>query len=370
MKKPCRYVILTFIAAAWFGIPGCRSRAPESAGPEAADETTSPSLTLTDEAVKTAGIETSEAAFRPVVRTIHAPGELMFNPKKAAHMTARASGRIEQIFFYQGDRVVKGQSLLTFYSKDFLTLQAELLQAVEEAKRAGAEPSEKATAQALLASVRNRLRLLDAAEGEIADIEKSGVVRTTLDLKSPIAGTIIESQVAAGDYVEFGAGLFRIADPSTVWADIHVSEKDLALVVLGSEAVLRFGAYPGRDFKGRVFQLGTTVDEKTRTVEARVELANGDGRLKPGMYLEAEIASAAGAPALVVAGGAVLDLRNKKVVFVRTAPNTFVPRDVETGISLDGWVEIVKGLKEKETVVSSGAFFLKSELLKKSFGEE
>ncbi len=225
-------------------------------------------------------------------------------------------------------------------------------------------------AQALLDSVRNRLRLLDVAEGEIAQIEKTGVIRTTLEVRAPIPGNIIESLIDAGDYVEFGVDLYRIADLSTVWADIHISEKDLALVWPGSEAVLRFGAYPGREFKGRIFQLGSVVDEKTRTVEGRIELASLDGRLKPGMYLEAEILSAAGSTALFVAGGAVLDFQNKKIVFVQTAPNTFVPREVETGIALDGYVEIVKGLKEKEIVVSSGAFFLKSELLKKSFGEE
>jgi len=370
MNKTRWHFIVASILAFGFFLPGCRNQAPQSASPEAAGETAPTSITLTAEAAQTAGIETAEAGFRPVIRKIHAPGELMFNPKKVAHMTARTSGRVEQLYAYQGDRVAKGQTLLTFYSQDYLTLQAEFLQALEQTKRSSAEPEEKAANQALLDSARNRLRLLDVAEGELAQIENTGVIRTTLEVRAPIPGNIIESLIHAGDYVEFGVNLFRIADLSTVWADIHISEKDLALVWPGSEAVLRFGAYPAREFKSRIFQLGSVVDEKTRTVEGRIELANLDGRLKPGMYLEAEILSAAGSTALFVAGGAVLDLQNKKIVFIRTAPNTFVPREVETGIALDGYVEIVKGLKEKEIVVSSGAFFLKSELLKKSFGEE
>jgi len=133
---------------------------------------------------------------------------------------------------------------------------------------------------------------------------------------------------------------------------------------------MRAGAYPGRELKGRIFQIGSVVDDKTRTVEARIELANVDGRLKAGMYLEAEILPAADATALCVPGGAVLDLQNKKIVFVETSPRTFAPREVELGTSFDGYVEIVKGLKDREIVAVGGSFFLKSELLKKSFGED
>jgi Cu(I)/Ag(I) efflux system membrane fusion protein len=370
MKKPRYLFIMALILASGFSLSGCRNRTAEGAKPEAAAESAPSTITLTAEAVKTAGIEIAEAGFRPVIRKIQAMGELMFNPKRLAHMTAKASGRIEQLLAYQGDKIQKGQTLLTLYSQDFLTLQGELLQALEQTKRSGAEPAERTTAEALLNSVRNRLRLLDVTDGELAEIEKSGLVRTMLEVRAPITGNIIESLVNSGDFVEFGVKLFRIVDLSTVWADIHIFEKDLASVGPGSEAVIRLGAYPARELKGRLFQIGNVVDEKTRTVEGRIELANPDGRLKPGMYLEADLLSAADTAALFVPGGAVLDLQNKKIVFVRTAPNTFAPRDVEIGLALDGYVEIVKGLKSGESVVVRGSFFLKSELLKKSFGED
>ena len=370
MKKSRFFLVIALTLASGFFLSGCRNRTPEEAKPEAAAESAPSTITLTAEAVKTAGIEIAEAGFRPVVRKIRAMGELMFNPKKLAHMTARASGRIEQLLSYQGDKINKGQALLALYSKDFLSLQAELLQALEQTKRSGAEPAERTTAEALLNSVRNRLRLLDVTEAELAEIERSGLIRTVLEVRAPITGNIIESLVNSGDFVEFGATLFRIADMSTVWADIHIFEKDLASVGPGSEVVIRLSAYPARELKGRLFQIGNVVDEKTRTVEGRIELANPDGRLKPGMYLEADLQSAADTTALFVPGGAVLDLQHKKIVFVRTAPNTFAPRDVEIGLALDGYVEIVKGLKSGESVVVRGSFFLKSELLKKSLGED
>lgn len=368
MKKPRTLFVMALILAFGFSLSGCRNRTTEEAKPEAAAESAPSSITLTAEAAKTAGIEIAEAGFRPVVRKIHAPGELMFNPKRLAHVTARTPGRIEQLLAYQGDRAKKGQALLTLYSKDYLSLQAELLQALEQTKRVGLEPAERMSALALLDSVRNRLRLLDVTDGEIAEIEKSGVIRTVFEVRAPIAGDIIESLVTAGDFVEFGVNLFRIADLSTVWANIHIFEKDLARVGPGSEAVIRISAYPARELKGRLFQIGNIVDEKTRTVEGRIELANPDGRLKPGMFLEAELLSAVDSTALFVPGGAVLDLQGKKIVFVRTAPNTFAPREVEIGRALDGYIEIVKGLKDGESVVAGGSFFLKSELLKKSFG--
>ncbi len=150
MNKTRWHFIAASILAFGFFLPGCRNQAPQSASPEAAGETAPTSITLTAEAAQTVGIKTEEAGFKPVIRKIHAPGELMFNPKKVAHMTARTSGRVEQLYAYQGDRVAKGQTLLTFYSQDFLTLQSEFLQALEQTKRSGAEPEEKAAAQALL----------------------------------------------------------------------------------------------------------------------------------------------------------------------------------------------------------------------------
>jgi len=366
-----RTSILIFLASACLmPLAGCRDRTIDEAKPEAAGEPASASITLTAEAAKTAGVETAPAEFRPVVRKVRAPGELALNPKKVAHVSARASGRVEQLFSYQGDRVVKGQTLMTFYSKDFLLLQAELLQALEQTKRFSAESAEKATAQALLDSVRSRLRLLDVADDVVAGIEQSGIIRTLLDVRAPIAGNITEALTNVGVFVEFGVDMFRIADLSTVWAVIHIPEKDLSRVGPGSEAVIRTGAYPGRALKGRIFQIGNFVDDKTRTVEARIELANVDGGLKAGMYLEVEILPAADAAVLCVPGGAILDLQNKTIVFVETSPRTFVPREVELGTSFDGYVEIVKGLKDKDIVAVGGSFFLKSELLKKSFGED
>ena len=365
----------THIAAALLilalGIPGCR-RGPDGPVEEKPGEpAVSSSVTLTPEAVRTAGILTAEAESLPLVRTVRVPGEVSLDPKRRAHITARMSGRIESLAAYPGDRVNKGQALLSLYSPDFLMRQAELLQACARLKAPlGDDPGERRSAETLVASIRDRLRTLGLSDEDIAGVEKAGVPMEFLPVRAPLSGTVLESPVTAGDRVELGEDLFRLADLSMVRAALHIYEKDLASVRVGSEAVIRTASAPGREYRGRVFRLGNVVDEATRTVEALIDLPNQDGTLRQGLYLEAEIAVPAGADAVFVPEAAVLEIGDRKIVFVLTGENVFTIRDVTTGPASDGRVEIASGLKAKETVATAGSFFIKSELLKNSMGEE
>src|SRR4030042_6488557 len=287
MKKTCGPSLASAILVVVLFLPVCKKKSQEEASAQLTEESDPSSVTLTSEAVKTAGIETAEAEIRPVIRTIHAAGEINFNPKRLAHVTARTAGRIEQLLVYPGERVQKGQLLLSLYSQDFLMLQAELLQASERFKRLQNDQAEQSTAKGLLDSPRSRLRLFDISDAELDEIEKTGSIKTLLPVRAPLGGNISESAVTAGDYVELGASLFKIADLSMVWVHVHIFEKDLSLIRLGSEVALRAGAFPGREFRGRLFQIGTVVDEKNRTMEGRIERANPAGDLRPGMFVEA-----------------------------------------------------------------------------------
>jgi len=353
------------------GPVACRSKsAGETTAAKPADEGAPTAITLKPDALKTAGIATAAAEMRAVTRTIRAVGEIAFNPKKIAHVNSRTPGRIDKLFAFQGDKVRAGQVLMLFYSRDFASLQTELLQTLERSKRGDLDEGELRAARTLLDSARNRLRLLDLGDEDLAGIEKTGQAMSLLPVRAPIDGTIMESLVNAGDYMEAGVDLFRIADLTSVWAILHVFEKDIASVRTGSEAGLRATAFPGRTFPGRIFQLGGVLDEKTRTIEARIDLPNADGDLRPGMYVDADIRGPEGEKALFVPAEAVQDVLNKKIVFVRAAETAFTPREVETGTAFGELVEIRRGLKEGEVVVAAGSFFLKSELLKKTLGED
>jgi Cu(I)/Ag(I) efflux system membrane fusion protein len=361
------------LAAAIIGLGSgaCKPKAAEEpAAPKSAEEAAPSSITLKPEAMKTAGIRTGVAEIRPVAKTIRAVGEIAFNPKRTVHLPSRTPGRIEKLFAYQNDKVKAGQLLISFYSRDFLSFQTDLLQTLERSKREGLDDAERRASLNLLESSRNRLRLLDLGEDDLAGIEKSGQAMTLLPIRAPIDGTITESLVNAGDYMDAGLDLFRISDLSTVLANLRIFEKDIASVRTGSEAALRASAFPGRTYTGRIFQLGSVLDEKTRTIEARIDLPNPDGDLRPGMYVDADIRAPAGEKALFVPAEAVQDFLNKRVVFVRTAESSFTLRDVETGSPLGELIEIKRGLKEGEVVAAAGSFFLKSELLKKTLGRD
>jgi len=350
---------------------GCKAKsAEEPPVAKPAPETAPTSVTLTPEALKTAGIQTAAAELRPALRTVRATGEILFNPKRVAHVTARTSGRIEKLFAYEGDRVQAGQILISFYSRDFLSLQAELLQALERSKREGLDEAERRSAQSLLDSARNRIRVMDIGEDELEAVEKSGRILTLLPVRAPIGGNVIESLVNAGDYIEAGLDLFRLADLSTVWVDLHIFERDLAAVRPGCDASIKAAAFPGRTYSGRIFQLGSVLDEKTRTIAARVDLANPSGDLRPGMYVDADIRAALAGKALLVPAAALQDYLNKKVVFLWTGENVFALREIETGASFGVYVEVRAGLKAGDVVATTGSFFIKSELLKKTLGED
>lgn len=190
-----------------------------------------------------------------------------------------------------------------------------------------------------------------------------------LAVRAPLTGTILESGVVAGDAVELGTSLFRLADPSTLWACLHIQEEDLGAVRTASEVVLRTHAYPGEEFRGRLVLVGDVVDAATRTVEGRVEVPNAGGRLKAGMYVEATALAGGGRRALVVPEESVQDDDGRPVVFVKTGDRSFARRAVETGEKFAGAVEILKGLAEGETVVTSGSFLLKSEIRKGALGD-
>ncbi|MBP7705786.1 MAG: efflux RND transporter periplasmic adaptor subunit [Candidatus Aminicenantes bacterium] len=327
-------------------------------------------MTLTPQAVAAAGIRTEPAAARPLARTVVAAGELEWNARRVVHLTARAAGRLERVLAVRGDRVREGQLLAELYSPDFLARQAEFLQAAARLARRAGDPAEEGPARALLAGARDRLRVLGLPETEIDALAAAGAPRPLLAVRAPLSGTVLESGIVTGDAAELGTSLFRLADPSTVWACLHIQERDLADVRPGAEAVLRVQAYPGEEFRGRLAFVGDAVDAATRTVEGRIELANPAGRLKPGMFVEATIATAGDRRALAVPESAVQDDAGRAIVFVRTGEATFVRRAVRTGERAGGFVEVLEGLAEGEAVAVSGGFLLKSEFHKESMRDD
>ncbi len=358
----------------WAALPalillaGCRAKGAAEAGrpaEKASPEAGAPaSITLTPEAVAAADIRTEIATMRVVARRVTAAGELEWNGRRLVNLTARTPGRLERVLAVRGDRVREGQLLAEIYSPDFLAMQAEYIQAAARAKRHAGDAMEEGNARAVLAGARDRLKLLGVPAAEIESLDAKAVPMPLLAVRAPLAGTVLESTVVAGDAVELGTSLFRLADPSTLWACLHIVEEDLGAAKAGSEVVLKAHAYPGEEFRGRLILVGDVIDAATRTVEGRVEVSSAGGRLKAGMYVEGTTSAGGERRALVVPEESVQDDEGRSIVFVKTGERVFVRRVVETGERFPGSVEILKGLAEGETVVTSGSFLLKSEMRK------
>ena len=183
----------------------------------------------------------------------------------------------------------------------------------------------------------------------------------------PASPTLSASQLATlaglGEErtADVGDVLFRVADPSVVWAMIDVAERDLGVLNVGLPVIVRARGYPGREFAAKINVIYPQVNRETRTARVRVELENPDAALLPDMYVDAEIETGSQQPVLSVPDSAVLDTGSRQAVFVEKGQGRFEPRDVKLGHRGGGYVEIRDGLAEGEPVVVSANFLIDAE---------
>src|SRR2546426_583769 len=295
------------------------------------------------------GITFARAAERPVRSSVRAVGILKYAEPNLVYVNARVGGWVERLYAdYVGKRVEQGDPLLALYSPDLVSAQEEYLLA------------RRLKDDTLTASARRRLALWDVPADQIDSLETRASVTRTLLLRAPRSGEVTEKMVIEGQAVKVGDNLFQIADARMLWVDVAIFEQDAAAVRVGTAATITVDALPGRTFRGGVTFIYPQLDEKTRTLTARVAVENGDGALRPGMYAKAALA-AAGPLRVGVPLEAVLPTGTKDLVFVNRGAGRFGPREVRVGLRGDSLVEIVEGLRPGDEVVASATFLLDSE---------
>jgi cobalt-zinc-cadmium efflux system membrane fusion protein len=221
-------------------------------------------------------------------------------------------------------------------------------------------------AEAGVTSSEAEVRAALAALGTLGAGEE-GADSSQLVLRSPIAGTIIERFAVQGQQVEPAQPLFKVSEMSRLWLTVNAFERDAVRIRAGSPARITFPALPGRTFQGTVALVGKQVNAESRTVAVRVEVANEDGLLLPGMSATAWIpVGGQGQRVMSVPAAAVQRLDEQWLVFVPRSSDTFEMRLVGRGRDLGGEVEILSGLEAGEIVVVDGAFLLKAEVEKAS----
>jgi len=304
----------------------------------------------------------AEGPARVMIRTV---GIVAYDDARVANVNTKVMGWVEKLYVDKpGQAVREGAPLMDLYSPALYSAQQEYLLAFQQYRQMRAKsdaPKVQLTeASSLRVSARKRLALWGISAAEIAAIEKSREPSTTLQLKSPVTGAVVEKKLDPGQMVQPGMMLFRVADLSTVWINTDVYEYELPLVQTGQPVVVTLTAYPERKLDGTVDFIYPYLQNKTRTTTVRLVLANSEGLLKPGMYVNAEIQRDLGKQLLVPAA-AVFNTGIRQYVFVQVSDGLFMPRAVQLGPQAGDLFVIRKGLKPGELVVVDGTFLLDSE---------
>jgi len=323
---------------------------PKYAGEATADAGT---VSISPRVVQNLGVRTAEARTGSIEQRFEAVGSVAYNERGVVQLQARAAGFVERLHARAPlDPVAKGAPLVTLLYPEWAGAQEEFLLLKKN-------PSMEL--QTLAAAARQRLVLLGMSEQEITAVEREGKTRTRVTLAAPISGVIAELGVREGMTVAAGTPLFKIVDLSTVWVNAEVPEAQAARVRPGAMVEARVSAYPEMAFKGKVGALLPEVNAATRTLRARIELANPGARLKPGMYATLSFASQQGKEAVLVPSESVIRTGTRDVVILALGEGKFRAVEVKVGAEGGGQSEIRQGLKPGDRVVLSGQFLIDSE---------
>ena len=306
-------------------------------------------VTLDERARSLAGLQTAKASMRNLRKEIKTTGKIVINERARTYLTSRVEGRLERLYAaVEGEYIYPGQVLGEIYSPAYIAAQEELLQLLGGANAA------------LLDAARQRLRLLNVPDSDIRRLEEAKEPRRNMPVYAQFGGIVLERQIAPGAYIRPGDRLYSLVDLSTAWITADIYEKDIANVRTGQEALIRSQAYPGETFSGTVAFISPVLDDVTRTLKVRVELDNREGKLKPNMFVSASIRVPLG-ESIVIPETAILESAEGQMVFWAQNENSFVRHLVNAGHYANGYVQILSGLEDGDTVVSAAAFLLDSQ---------
>jgi Cu(I)/Ag(I) efflux system membrane fusion protein len=309
------------------------------------------------------GVRFEPISRRSLARSVRAVGTIEINERGQHTVAPKFEGWIEKLHVNTtGQGVARGQPLAEVYSPELLSAQREYLIAYNATKSlGGAGADAQAGVQQLAGAALERLRNWDISEQQLQRLRETGEPRRTLTLTAPASGVVVKDPPVAGMRFMPGEPLFRIADLSRVWLIGDVFEQDLALVRVGTKATLAVSAFPDRTFPGEVTFIYPTLNAETRTARVRIELANPQGQLRPGMYGTVLIDAGPKREVLTVPDSAVIDSGTRQVVLVALGEGRFEPRDVKLGSRGDGFIEVLSGVKDGESVVTRANFLIDSE---------
>lgn len=344
------------------GMPGMETPAQPAGEPPTA--ASGPTVFISPARQQLIGVRTALVEHRALDTTIRAVGTLAYDETRVTQVNTKVAGWIERVFVdYVGKPVRRGEALFSVYSPDLVATQTEYLLALKARDQfASSQVVEtRASSESLLAATRQRLKLWDISDAQIADLEKTRQPRRSVTLYAPFTGIVLERNAFAGQYITPEMAAFKLADLSTLWVIGQVFEYELGQIAVGQDADIAFpyGEY-GRTIKGRIGFIYPDIDPQTRRARIRVEFINTRSTFKPGTYVTVSITTRGG-HVLAVPKEAVIDTGVKQVAIVAHPNGYFEPREIKVGQPTDEFYPVLGGLAEGDQIVTSAQFMVDSE---------
>lgn len=342
------------------GAPGLRLEPPADAADQRRADERVGEVRVDPVRLQQIGVRFASVERGPLEHVVRATGSVVWDETKLVDVSLKVRGWVRELYANSlGARVEAGDPLFTVYSPDLYAAQVEYLEALRAQKTArGTTAPDRA--DGLVRAAHSRLRLWDIAVQDIEALAKRSEPLEAVPVRARVGGFLLEKNVVAGGTIEPGTRLFRIGPLDRVWIDVQAFESDVALLRVGEPAIVRGPTLPGGETGARVAYVYPSLDAGTRTARARLELANPDFALRPGMWVEVELRADLG-PRLHVPASAVIYAGARRVVFVDRGEGRLEPREIETGMIAGEAIEVLSGLEPGERVVSAGNFLIAAE---------
>lgn len=307
-------------------------------------------VTIAPHVVQNMGVKSEPVMMGTLSSSIETVGFVAINEELTSHIHVRSSGWIEDLRIKsEGERVEEGDLLFRFYSPDIANAKSELIRAINSGNRA------------LIDASKSRLRSLNVPQTQIENIITSGQADELVNVYAPQNGIIAALNVAEGMHIQPGTTVMSLADLSRLWVNAEVFEDEVAWLKDGGHASVHVPFMPERSWHGMVDFVYPTINERTRTVRARLVFDNADLALKPGMYAEVSIDVAPIQHALTISRSALIQTGSSNRVILDMGAGMFRPVEVTTGAESGPHIQVLSGLKAGDRVVTSGQFLIDSE---------
>jgi cobalt-zinc-cadmium efflux system membrane fusion protein len=323
-------------------------------------------------------------------------GKIAVDEDRATLVSSPYSGRVIRLLAKAGDAVTRGQLLFTVEATDMVQAQNDFIAGIAARNKARSQLSfaeiderryrtlskDKAvpqrdfeqaqtaliaaqndlrTAETALEAVRNRLRILGKTDDEITAFEQTGRISPETPIFSPLDGIIVQRKGGVGQYMNTAVGgdpVYVIGDLSTVWLVAFIRETEASKVRIGQQISFTLLSRPGEVFHGNIQYVSTMLEASSRRLMIRTTVHNDDGGLKPEMYASVSIFTEEGDSWSAIPRDAVIYEGNTARVWVARDDKTIERRLITPGLVDGRMIQVVKGLRPGEKVITKGSLFI------------